>query len=158
MKASLWWGDRAQGSGGCTFAADNFPESITCKNARYRTNIEDKRYRLQQNDQHQTLWLEHLSSVVPRTEKDLKSPLSISVGDREARTDCQCGDLIDRIAAGAPLRKLLFVEALGDTRPPTPPTPSRSLSVSFVRALFCERISSGYTNPKTKDAIFARKG
>jgi hypothetical protein len=50
---------------------------------------------------------------VPRTEKDLKSPLSISVGDREARTDCQCGDLIDCIAAGAPLRKLLFVEALG---------------------------------------------
>jgi hypothetical protein len=49
---------------------------------------------------------------VPRTEKDLKSPLSISVGDGEARTDCQCGELIDRIAAAASVRKLLFVEVI----------------------------------------------
>ena len=40
------------------------------------------------------------------------------VGDREARADCQCGELIDRITAGAPVRKLLFVEALGHTRVP----------------------------------------
>jgi hypothetical protein len=36
------------------------------------------------------------------------------VGDRQARADCQCGELIDRIAASAPIGKLLFVEALGD--------------------------------------------
>ena len=37
----------------------------------------------------------------------------LCVGDREARADCQCGELIDRIAASAPVRKLVFVEALG---------------------------------------------
>src|SRR5271166_5205627 len=37
----------------------------------------------------------------------------LCVGDREARADCQCSELIDRIAAGAPVRELLFVEALG---------------------------------------------
>jgi hypothetical protein len=42
----------------------------------------------------------------------------LCVGDREARADCQCGELIDGIAAGAPVRELLFVEALGDTRVP----------------------------------------
>ena len=44
--------------------------------------------------------------------------LGLCVGDREARPDCQCGELIDRIAASAPVRKLLFVEALGQTRVP----------------------------------------
>jgi hypothetical protein len=44
--------------------------------------------------------------------------LGLCVGDREARADCQCGELIDRIAAGAPVRKLLLVEALGHTRAP----------------------------------------
>jgi hypothetical protein len=39
--------------------------------------------------------------------------LGLCVGDREARADCQCGELIDCIAAGAPVSKLLFVEALG---------------------------------------------
>jgi hypothetical protein len=38
--------------------------------------------------------------------------------DREARADGQCGELIDRIAAGAPIRKLLSVEALGHTLVP----------------------------------------
>src|ERR1700731_3573018 len=42
----------------------------------------------------------------------------LCVGDREARADCQCGELIDRIAASAPVRELLFVEALGHTRTP----------------------------------------
>ena len=42
----------------------------------------------------------------------------LCIGDREARADCQCGELIDRITAGAPVRKLLFVEALGHTRVP----------------------------------------
>ena len=42
----------------------------------------------------------------------------LCVGDREARADSQCGELIDRIAASAPVRKLLFVEALGHTRLP----------------------------------------
>src|SRR6266446_9681352 len=44
--------------------------------------------------------------------------LGLRVGYREARADCQCGELIDRIAARAPVRKLLFVEALGHTRVP----------------------------------------
>ena len=35
--------------------------------------------------------------------------MTLCVGDREARADCQCGELIDRILAGAPVRKLLFV-------------------------------------------------
>jgi hypothetical protein len=30
-----------------------------------------------------------------------------------SRADCQCGELIDRIAASAPVRKFPFVEALG---------------------------------------------
>ena len=42
----------------------------------------------------------------------------LCVSDREARADCQCGKLIDRIAASAPVRKLLIVEALGNTRLP----------------------------------------
>src|SRR5712671_3890355 len=44
--------------------------------------------------------------------------LVLSVGDRQARANCQCGELIDRIAAGAPIRKLLFIELLGHTRLP----------------------------------------
>jgi hypothetical protein len=42
--------------------------------------------------------------------------LRLCIGDREARADCQRGELINRIAAGAPVRKLLFVEVLGHTR------------------------------------------
>jgi hypothetical protein len=42
----------------------------------------------------------------------------LSVGDREARADGQCGELIDRVAPGAPVRKLLFIEALGHPRLP----------------------------------------
>jgi hypothetical protein len=42
----------------------------------------------------------------------------LCVGDREARADRQCGELIDRVTAGAPVRKPLFVEALGQTRVP----------------------------------------
>ena len=42
----------------------------------------------------------------------------LCVGDREARADCQCGELIDRIAAGAPVRELLVVEAFGHARVP----------------------------------------
>src|ERR1700730_2701904 len=44
--------------------------------------------------------------------------LGLCVGDREACADCQCGERIDPIAASAPVRKLLFVEALGHTRVP----------------------------------------
>jgi hypothetical protein len=36
-----------------------------------------------------------------------------SVGNRNGRPDCQGGELIDRVAASAPVRELLFVEALG---------------------------------------------
>ena len=44
--------------------------------------------------------------------------LGLCVGDREARADCQRGELIDGTAASAPVRKLLFVETLGHTRVP----------------------------------------
>jgi hypothetical protein len=40
------------------------------------------------------------------------------VGDCKPRADCQGSELIDRVAAGAPVGKLLFVEALGHTRVP----------------------------------------
>jgi len=43
---------------------------------------------------------------------------ALPVGDREARADCQRGELIDRIAASAPVRKLPFVEKLRHTRVP----------------------------------------
>ena len=42
----------------------------------------------------------------------------LCVGDREARANGQGRELIDRIAAGAPVRELLFVEAIGHTRLP----------------------------------------
>jgi hypothetical protein len=42
----------------------------------------------------------------------------LSVGDREARADCESGELIDCVAAGAPIRKLLFIKALRHTRVP----------------------------------------
>jgi hypothetical protein len=45
-------------------------------------------------------------------------PRGLCVGDRDARADCQSGELIDRITAGAPVRKFLFVQALGHTRVP----------------------------------------
>jgi hypothetical protein len=35
----------------------------------------------------------------------------LSVGDREARADRQSGELIDRVAAGPPVGKLLLVDA-----------------------------------------------
>jgi hypothetical protein len=47
-----------------------------------------------------------------------RSLISICVGDRETRADGQCGELIDCIAAGSPVRELLFIEALGHTRAP----------------------------------------
>ena len=42
----------------------------------------------------------------------------LSVGDREAGADCQGGELIDRVAAGAPVGKLLLIEGLGHMRVP----------------------------------------
>jgi hypothetical protein len=44
--------------------------------------------------------------------------LGSCVRDREARADGQGRELIDRVAAGAPVRQLLLVEALGHTRVP----------------------------------------
>ena len=44
--------------------------------------------------------------------------LGSCVGDRETRADGQRRELIDSVAARAPVRKLLFVEALGHTRMP----------------------------------------
>src|SRR6202011_2672594 len=42
----------------------------------------------------------------------------LSAGDREARADGERGALIDRVAAGPPAGKLLFVEALAHMRVP----------------------------------------
>ena len=42
--------------------------------------------------------------------------VGLCVGDREPRANCQRGELIDRIAAGPPVRKLLFVRALRHVR------------------------------------------
>ena len=39
--------------------------------------------------------------------------LGSGVADREARADCQCGELINRIAPSLPVRELFLVEALG---------------------------------------------
>jgi hypothetical protein len=43
---------------------------------------------------------------------------SLPVGNREAGADRQRGKLVDRIASGTPIRKLLFIEAFGHTRTP----------------------------------------
>ena len=40
------------------------------------------------------------------------------MSDREARADGQGRELIDRVAAGAPVRQLLFVKALGHKQVP----------------------------------------
>src|SRR5215831_4208960 len=37
----------------------------------------------------------------------------LGVSHREARADRQCSELIDRIATGAPIGKLLFIESFG---------------------------------------------
>jgi hypothetical protein len=44
--------------------------------------------------------------------------LGSCVDDREARPDGQGRELIDRVAAGAPVRQLLVVEPLGHARVP----------------------------------------
>jgi hypothetical protein len=52
------------------------------------------------------------------TEQVQKNMARLGVSHREARADCQCSELIDRIAAGAPIGKLLFIESLGHVRVP----------------------------------------
>src|SRR6516165_4671318 len=42
----------------------------------------------------------------------------LPVGNREARDDREGGELIDRVAAGAPVGEFFFVEALGHARLP----------------------------------------
>src|SRR5690348_16740083 len=42
----------------------------------------------------------------------------LAIGDRETSSDRQGGELADRVAAGPPIRQLLFVEALGHARLP----------------------------------------
>src|SRR5277367_4454415 len=44
--------------------------------------------------------------------------LGLSVGNRDPRADRQCSELIERIVGGAPVRQLVFVEALGHMRAP----------------------------------------
>jgi hypothetical protein len=46
------------------------------------------------------------------------SQASLCVSDHKARADRQRRELVDRIAAGEPVRKLFFVEARGHTRVP----------------------------------------
>jgi hypothetical protein len=41
---------------------------------------------------------------------------ALGVSHSNAGADCQCGELIDRITAGVPIRKLVSIEALGDVR------------------------------------------
>ena len=50
-----------------------------------------------------------------------------------ARVERHCGELIDRIAAGAPVRKLLVVEAVGDMWVPTRRVPAGSPRRGRVR-------------------------
>jgi hypothetical protein len=45
--------------------------------------------------------------------------LGSCVRDREARAHGQGRELIDRVAAGAPVRELFFIELLGHARVPT---------------------------------------
>ena len=40
------------------------------------------------------------------------------VGDRQGHADCERGELINRVPAGAPVRQFLFVELLGHARVP----------------------------------------
>ena len=49
----------------------------------------------------------------------------LCVSDREARADSQGGELIDRVAAGAPVGKLLVAEALRHARVPSSPQSTR---------------------------------
>jgi hypothetical protein len=42
----------------------------------------------------------------------------LCVGNREARADRQCGELVDRVTAGAPLRQLSLIEAVRHMRMP----------------------------------------
>ncbi len=51
-----------------------------------------------------------VTSAAKTCEAHLNGRLCLCVGDHEARADCQCSELIDGIAAGAPVRKLFFVE------------------------------------------------
>jgi hypothetical protein len=48
----------------------------------------------------------------------INSASILYVRDREALADGQCGELIEGIAASTPVRKLLFIEPLGDMRVP----------------------------------------
>ena len=58
----------------------------------------------------------HLAAVALTT--DWQRQFNLPADIREPRADRQCGEPIDCIAAGAPVRKLLFIEALGHTRVP----------------------------------------
>ena len=57
-------------------------------------------------------------AVINRSRSRFFGCRRLSVGDREARADRQRGELIDRIASGAPVRKLILVELLGHTGVP----------------------------------------
>src|SRR3984893_5934682 len=61
--------------------------------------------------------------------------LASCFGDGEARADGQGRELIDRVAAGAPVRELFFVEAIGHTRMPriTAPGSRREQSTRMVQ-------------------------
>ena len=44
--------------------------------------------------------------------------VGLCVGDREASADGQCGELVDGVAAGAPVCELLVIETVGHARMP----------------------------------------
>jgi hypothetical protein len=84
----------------------------------------------------------------------------LSVGDREAGADCQGGELIDRVAAGAPVGKLLFVEALGHARMPfaayRPMTAAGSSSPQSTRIV--QRKRRPTSNVDSMIVLRARRG
>src|SRR5262249_2000779 len=56
--------------------------------------------------------------TAPKRPRASGSDARLCIGDREARADRHRGELIDRITADEPVRKLLFVEMFRNTRLP----------------------------------------
>jgi hypothetical protein len=69
---------------------------------------------------------ETASSQTQLTVRYYRVILDLSVRNGETRADCQCGALIYCIAAGAPIRKFLFIKALGHTQVPFARVPAGS--------------------------------
>jgi hypothetical protein len=87
-------------------------------------------------------------------------PLRSVLGDREARTDGQCGELIDRGAAGAPVGQLLFVEVRGHMRLPfagrRPDHRARVEPLQSIRIVQRKRLPT--SNVDSMTVLRARRG